>query len=83
VNRWRGSPRISKGEVSRYHKTQFLFNIQIINMKISLVSTIGITTTLTTSAAARVTMRDFYRINSGSQQTSPNSKTNEDLLTNQ
>jgi hypothetical protein len=48
-------------------------------MKISLISTIGIT--ITTSAAARLTMRDFYRIDTGSQQTSPNSKANEDLLT--
>jgi hypothetical protein len=49
-------------------------------MKISLISTIGIATI--TTSAARFTMRDVYRIDAGSQQTSLNNKADEDLFTN-
>jgi hypothetical protein len=49
-------------------------------MKISLISTIGITTI--TTSVARLTMRDVYRINAGSQQASPNNKADEGLFTN-
>ena len=47
-------------------------------MKTSLISTVLITTI--TTCVARLSMRDVYRINFGSQQASPNNKADEDLL---
>jgi hypothetical protein len=60
-----------KALVSQYHKTH-------IDMKTSLISTVLITNI--TTCVARLSMRDVYRINFGSQQAAPNIKADEDLL---